>query len=72
MKSAIIKKLVNRHDMLQHESSNEYDNILASVSPACDVAHGNYYELNIKQRGLRIGAWNFQGLCSDRKALEIR
>ena len=27
--------------------------------------------MNIKQRGLRIGTWNFQGLCSDRKALEI-
>ena len=34
-------KLVNRYDMLQHESSNEYDIILASVSPTCDVAHGN-------------------------------
>ena len=64
-------KLVNRYDILQHESSNVYDKALASVSPACDVAQGNNKVLSIKQRGLRIGTWNFQGLCSDRKALEI-
>ena len=62
---------MNRYDALQHDSSNEYDKDLASVSPACDVAQGNNNILNIKQRVLRIGRWNSQGLCSDRKALEI-
>ena len=63
-------KLVNRHDILQHESSNVYDKALASASQACDVAQGNNKVLNIKRRGLRIGTWNCQGLCSDRKVLE--
>ena len=57
--------------MLEHESSNEYEKALVSVSPACDVAEGNKNVLNIKQIGLRVCTWNFQGLCSDRKALEI-
>ena len=48
-----------------------YDKTLASVNPACDVALENNKVLNIKQRGLRIGTWNFQGFCSDRKALQI-
>ena len=34
-------KLVNRYDILQHESINKYDKALASVSPACDVAQSN-------------------------------
>ena len=44
---------------------------LVSVSPACDVAQGNNNVLTIKQKGLRIGTWNFQGFCSEWKALEI-
>ena len=64
-------KLVNRYDKLQHESSNEHDKALVSVSPTCDVTQGNNNVLKIKQRGLRIGTWNFQCLYSDRKALEI-
>ena len=64
-------KLVNRHDMIQHESSNVYDKALVTVSPTCGVAQGNNNALKIKQRSSRIGTWNFQGLCCDRKALEI-
>ena len=57
--------------MLQHESSNEYDKALVRVSPAFDVGQGNNNVLNVKQRGLKIGTWNYQGLCSYRKALQI-
>ena len=44
-------KLENMYDMLQHESSNKYEKALASVSPACDVAHDHSNVLDIKQRG---------------------
>ena len=44
-------KLVNKYAILPHESSDEYDKALASVSPACDVAQGINKVLNIKQRG---------------------
>ena len=63
--------LVHRYDRLQHENCYKYDKALVSVSPICDVAKGNNNVLNIKQQGSRIGTWNFQGLCSHRKALEI-
>ena len=60
-------KLLNSYDMLQHESSNEYDKALASVNPNCDVAQRNNNVLNITPKGLRIVTWAFQCLYSDRK-----
>ena len=46
-------KLVNRYDMLQHESSNEYDKALVSVhvSIICDVAKGNNNVVKIYHKG---------------------
>ena len=64
-------KLIYSYDILQHESGNEYDKALVSVSPACDVDQGNKNALNAEQWGLRIGTWDFRFLCSEGKALEI-
>ena len=40
-------------------------------SPICDVSQTSESVTKIKHRGLRIGTWNFQGVCNDRKALKI-
>ena len=39
------------------------------VTSICNL--GCSPKLKIEQRGLRIGTWNFQGLYSDRKVLEV-
>ena len=65
--------LVNRFDSLQCGSNNESDDAFESVGVNLtgDVTQGKNKVSKIKQRGLRIGTWNFQGLCNERKALEI-
>ena len=65
-------KLVNRYDILQHEGK-DCDEAFESVStsPILKLRQGSKCVTRIKMRGLRIGTWNFQGLCSDRKALEV-
>ena len=61
--------------MLQDENSLEYMYVRApetlGKSPIWEVSQISKSVPKIKHRGLRIGTWNFQGLCSDRKALEI-
>ena len=61
--------------MLPHEDSAEHGRTPETVatSPICDVGQTRKAIPKIDPRGLRIGTWNFQGLCtcSDRKALEI-
>ena len=59
--------------MLQDEDSLEYVTAPERLgkSPICEVSQMSKSVPKIKQRGLRIGTWNFQVLCSDRKALEI-
>ena len=66
-------KLSNRYSVLQHESSIEHRRALEKLgtSPICEVSQSNKSVPKIKHRGLRIGTWNFQRLCSGRKALEI-
>ena len=66
-------KLRNRYSVLQDEDSFEHGRALERLgkSPICDVSQASKSVPKIKHRGLRIGTWNFQGLCSDRKALEI-
>ena len=41
------------------------------MTPVDDVSQRRKLVAKIKHMGLRIGAWNFQGLCSDRKAFQI-
>ena len=63
--------------MLQHEDGTEHGRAFerASMTLICDVhvhvGQSRKPGAKIKHRGLRFGTWNFQGLCSDRKALEI-
>ena len=66
-------KLSNRYSVLQEEDSLEYVRAPERLgkSPICEVSQISKFVTKIKHRGLRIGTWNFQGLCSDRKALEI-
>ena len=66
-------KLSNRYSVLQDEDSSEYVRAPDRLgkSPICEVSQISKSVPKIKHRGLRIGTWNFQGLCSDRKALEI-
>ena len=55
--------------MLQHEGSIEHGRALERMDTRsiCEVGQVP----KIKHRGLRICTWNFQRLCSDRKALGI-
>ena len=57
---------------MPHEDSAEHDRAPERVgtNPICDVGQRRKAIPKIDHRGLRIGAWNFQGLCSNRKALE--
>ena len=66
-------KLSNRYSVLQHDSSIEHGRALERLdpSPICEVSESSKCMTKMKHRGLRIGTWNFQGLCSGRKALEI-
>ena len=72
-KKPVSLQLVNRFDSLKLEDEGEYDKTIKTVEidTKYDVASCNKNAPNSKQRGLRIGTWNFQGLCSDRKALEV-
>ena len=58
---------------MPHEDSAEHGRAPERVgsSPICDVGQSRKAIPTIDHRGLRIGRWNFRGLCSDRKALEI-
>ena len=66
-------KLSNRYSVLQDEDSLQCVRApeILGKSPICEVSQISESVTKIKHRGLRIGTWNFQGLCSDRKALEI-
>ena len=66
-------ELSNRYSLLQHESSIEHGRARERLNtgPICEVSESKKSVTQMKRRGLRIGTWNFQGLCSDRKALEI-
>ena len=66
-------KLSNRYSVLQHRSSIQHGRALKRLdtNPLCEVSQSSKSVSKIKHRCLRIGAWNFRGLCSDRKALEI-
>ena len=60
--------------MLQHEGKECNGHFeCVSVNPRYELNKVNKRVLGIKQRGLRIVTctWNFQGLCSVRKALEV-
>ena len=59
--------------MLQHEGSIEHGSDLERLDPipTCEVGQSSNSLPKTNHRGLRIGTWNFQGLCSGRKALEI-
>ena len=56
--------------MLEHKSSNEYNEVSVCVSPICGVVQGNYNLLKIK---LKVKNWymEFQGLCSDSKRQKL-
>ena len=41
------------------------------TSPICKVGQSSKSVPKIKHKALKIGTRNFQGVCSDRKALEI-
>ena len=71
IKNADNVELVYRFNLLQHEGNGEHRKAFETlaVNPTHIVVCCNETLLNIKQRGLRIGTWNFQGLRSDRKAL---
>ena len=62
--------MVNRFDLLQDEKSAECGKT-TDVNTSCSVVSFNKSVLNNKHKGIRIGTWNFQCLCNDRKALEI-
>ena len=64
---------MNRYNVLQHEDSTEHGRARERVgtSSICYIGQSWKAIPKINHRGLRIGTWNFQGLCSDRKALEI-
>ena len=66
-------KISNRYSVLKEENSLEHGRALGRLgnSPICEVSQISKSVPKIKHRGSRIGTWNFQGLCSDRKALEI-
>ena len=60
-------KLSNRYSLLKNEDSFEHDRALK----ICEVSQISKSVPKIEHRGLRTGTWNFQGLCSDKNALEI-
>ena len=66
-------KIMNCYNVLQHKDSTEHGRAIESVvtSPICGVGQSRKPAPKIKHRRVRIGLWNFQGLCSDKKALEI-
>ena len=65
--------VLNIFDLLQHVGSDEYDEASETidVNPTYSMMSCNENVANIKQRGLRIGNWKFQGLCNDRKILKV-
>ena len=65
-------KLIN-NNLLQHEDSTEHGRApeIVGTSSICDVGQSRKAIPKLNHSGLRIGTWNFQGLCRDRKALEI-
>ena len=66
-------RLSSRYSVLQDEDCLQYVGApeILGGSPICEVGQISESVTGVKRRGLGIGAWNFQGLCSDRKALEI-
>ena len=66
-------KLSNRYSLLQDEDSLEHGRATERLgkSPIGEVSQISKSVPKIKHWDLRIGTWNFQGLCTDRKALEI-
>ena len=58
--------------MLHHEDSTEHNRAFerAGMTPIREVGQSKKPVAKLKHRGLRIGTWNFQGLCIHRKALE--
>ena len=69
-------KLLNRFDLLQPVGSDEHNEAFETtdvhVNPTYSLMSCNKNVASIKQRGLRIESWNFQGLCNDGKALEVQ
>ena len=63
--------LVNRYDFLQHECNGKCDKAPESVGPVCEVGQSIKNVAKTNQSWLRIGTWNFQGLCSERIVLEL-
>ena len=61
-------QVVNKFDMLLHVDNSELDKSFEAVEIDTNYSTAFCNKNTPKKRGLKIGSWNFQGLCSNRKA----